>query len=138
MSKGHCYMCIHRQNWRDLFRILLRLVAKPSELKSLGFAHPLIYQKTSESVYESHDKWLLICSFLDGKLEQTSSLTKYSIVQLLELWSMEAKQASVETISTLLWALLRRKEKCPYRICAKLLQQVEELALVSLSEHRVA
>ena len=77
-------------------------------------------------------------SYLDQKLHKTPMFDNYSIMSLLELWSQEAKQASTETISTILWALLRKREECPYRICSKLLHQMEEMAILSLFQTRVA
>ena len=138
MVKSRCHMCIHRQNWTELFRILLRLTVTQSDLQNLGFTAPSIYVNASKMAFASSERWLVVSAYLDQKLDQTPLFEDYSIMELLALWSQEARQASAETMATILWVLLRKREECPYRICSKLLQQVEEMAILSLFQTRVA
>ena len=138
MKRSRCHSCIQQQNWISLFRLLLRMTSSKSELEKLGFEGAPLYDQASQEVFGSQERWNTIVVFLDNKLATVRQYDSHSIVDLLELWSQQRENASKDVFLTLLWALLRRREECPYRICSKLLHQLEDLTLRYLFNTRVA
>ena len=134
---GKCHSCIHQQSWINLFRILLTMSVTPEQLSTLGFSEVPIYEKTSRVVFYCKDSWFLLSGFLDSQLPNFAVYNESSILDLLEIWAQQ-RDCQETNFLPLLWALLRRREDCPYRICSKILHQLEGLSLQYLLQTRVA
>jgi hypothetical protein len=138
MAEFWCHSCIHQQNWIKLFRFLLRMSAPQQELEKIGFVEAPVYEKASKKAFYSREHWDILANYLDEKLPKATEYIDKSIVQLLGLWSKHVETSSKEQFLNLLWALLRRRDECPYRICSKLLRQLEDISLHYLLQTRNA
>jgi len=138
MSNSRCHRCIHQNSWIQLLQLLLRISTLPQELQEIGFTPNATYKCISREAFLSRAKWEQVTTLLDNKFTEAAQYEQHTIVQLLELWSQSYQNTSKNTFLPLLWALLRRREECPYRICSKLQHQLENLTLLHFFYSREA
>ena len=127
MCKMYCSQCVQQQSWVKLVSVFLRLTVTIQELDALGFCSRPRHEQTALIILNSKTEWLKLSGLIDQKLAIDKKYEEYTLFQLLELWGMLHKNGSKEIFLPVLWSLIGRREDCPYRICRKVLVQLQDM-----------
>lgn len=125
-SSTPCSKCIHQNSWTQLLRFLLLLTTSHRDLQHFPEVDATRHDALANAVSSNLVCWVNFVNFMNERLDCTL-YDNFSIAELLKIWRKAVEFGSIDKVLRVLWALLKRRENCPYKICSKIYCDFERL-----------